>query len=378
MVKNLLLFSSMILLAQFAMAQCGNLYIGGIIDGPLSGGTPKAIQFCATADIGDLSIYGFGSANNGGGTDGQEFTFPAEAVNSGECFWVASESSQFNNFFGFTPCYTSGAASINGDDAIELFCNSSVTDLFGDINQDGTGECWDHLDGWAVNNSGGPNNGAFSCTDWTFSGTNALDGENSNATAGTPYPSPAQTCPTVPLPINLSSFEAKMMSNSEVAISWTTASEENNDYFSVEHSTDGRTFTEIGQIYGAGTTVQTQEYEFMHKGALAGTNYYRLLQVDFNGDATYSPIKVVVMEAIKEVSLRPTLADATVTVAFGDTNTPNTTLEVLSLQGQILDTHLVGAGTNQLEISVADLTAGMYLIRMTAGQQTELLRFVKR
>lgn len=55
-----------ILLPFFFMAsihlfgQCGNLYIGGVIDGPLTGGTPKAIQICASGDVADLSIYGIG------------------------------------------------------------------------------------------------------------------------------------------------------------------------------------------------------------------------------------------------------------------------------------------------------------------------------
>ena len=115
-------------------SQCGNLYIGGVIDGPLAGGVPKGIQVCASGDVADASIYGLGSANNGGGSDGEEFTLPALAISSGDCFWIASESVGFTNFFGEAPCFTAGFAGINGDDAIELFCNGTVEDLFGDIN----------------------------------------------------------------------------------------------------------------------------------------------------------------------------------------------------------------------------------------------------
>ena len=64
-----------------AMAQ---LIITGVIDGPLTGGLPKAVELYVIADIPDLSIYGLGSANNGGGTDGQEFTFPAVAATEGD------------------------------------------------------------------------------------------------------------------------------------------------------------------------------------------------------------------------------------------------------------------------------------------------------
>jgi HYR domain-containing protein len=167
----------------------GTLLIAGVIDGPLSGGVPKAVEFYALNAIADLSLYGFGSANNGGGSDGQEFTFPAVAVPAGAYIWVASEAAGFNTFFGFNPDYTSNAASINGDDAIELFFNGAVIDVFGDINQDGTGQPWEYMDGWAyrINNTG-PDGSTFLLANWTFSGPNALDGETSNATAVTPWP----------------------------------------------------------------------------------------------------------------------------------------------------------------------------------------------
>ncbi|MDA9830464.1 PEP-CTERM sorting domain-containing protein [Akkermansiaceae bacterium] len=79
--------------------------------------------------------------------------------------------------------------SINGDDAVELFQNGGVIDVFGDINTDGTGEPWDHLDGWAYRKDGtGPDGTSFNLGNWTFSGINAFDGETSNASAATPMP----------------------------------------------------------------------------------------------------------------------------------------------------------------------------------------------
>ncbi len=57
-------------------AQSPSLVITGVIDGPLSGGVPKAVEFYVLNDIPDLSVYGFGSANNGGGSAGEEYTFP--------------------------------------------------------------------------------------------------------------------------------------------------------------------------------------------------------------------------------------------------------------------------------------------------------------
>ncbi len=165
------------------------LLISGVIDGPLSGGVPKAVELYVLADIDDLSEFGLGFANNGGGTDGEEFTFPSTSVAAGTYIYIASEASGFTSFFGFAPDYTSGNASINGDDAIELFKSGTVIDVFGEINTDGTGEVWEYTDGWAYRNANtGPDGDVFNASNWTYSGTNALDGETDNNTATNPFP----------------------------------------------------------------------------------------------------------------------------------------------------------------------------------------------
>ncbi|MCL3882974.1 endonuclease/exonuclease/phosphatase family protein [Marivita sp. GX14005] len=169
------------------------LMITGVIDGPLPGGLPKAIQLFALPDISDLSVFGLGSANNGGGSDGQEFTFPAGPLAAGSTIHVASESTGFTEYFGFAPDYTSAAASINGDDAIELFENGAVIDLFGDIDVDGNGEVWEYLDGWASRDPSEGASAVFDPAEWRFSGPNALDGETSNASAASPFPIPNGT-----------------------------------------------------------------------------------------------------------------------------------------------------------------------------------------
>ncbi|GAB1856333.1 hypothetical protein MHTCC0001_11680 [Flavobacteriaceae bacterium MHTCC 0001] len=180
---------SAIIAFLFFQITYAQVIITGVFDGPLPGGIPKGVELYITEDIPDLSIYGIGSANNGGGTDGEEFTFPADAASTGDYIYVASEAAEFTNFFGFAPNYTSSAANINGDDAIELFKSGTVIDIFGDINTDGSGQPWEYLDGWAYRtNATGPDGNTFVLANWTFSGPNALDGETSNATADTPFP----------------------------------------------------------------------------------------------------------------------------------------------------------------------------------------------
>lgn len=167
----------------------GELIIAGIADGPLPGGLPKVVEFYAIQDIADMSIFGFGSASNGGGSDGEEFTFPAISLNAGEYYYVSTDSVNFNAFYGFYPNTTEGTASNNnGDDAIELFKNGVVIDVFGEIDVDGSGTAWEYLDGWAYRNTNAlPNGGIFNISEWTFSGINNLEGGTTNATCAIPY-----------------------------------------------------------------------------------------------------------------------------------------------------------------------------------------------
>ena len=180
------------------------LLITGAVDGPLTGGVPKAIEFYVAEDIADLSRYGFGSANNADGTNGVEFAFPAVSASAGDFIYLASETDGFTAFFGFAPDYADGSASINGDDSLELFYDAngvsvaapadvpsttSVVDVFGVVGTDGTGQPWEYLDGWAYRNDAtGPDGSTFVLSNWSFSGINALDNETTNATAATPFP----------------------------------------------------------------------------------------------------------------------------------------------------------------------------------------------
>ncbi|GGD54981.1 ExeM/NucH family extracellular endonuclease [Lacimicrobium alkaliphilum] len=184
-----LLSAAILASMQATAAPADSLIISGVVDGPLPGGLPKAVEIYVAKDIDDISQCGLGSANNGGGTDGEEFTFPSGAVSAGQYLYVASESAGFSDFFGFSPNYTSSAANINGDDAIELFCDGAVVDTFGETEVDGTGQAWEHLDGWAYRIADtGPDDGNFVLANWQFSGPNALDGESSNDSAVLPFP----------------------------------------------------------------------------------------------------------------------------------------------------------------------------------------------
>lgn len=114
-----------------------------------------------------------------------------------------------------------------------------------------------------------------------------------------------------PLPIELTFFNALLEGN-EVYLAWSTASETNNEYFIVQHSTNGRDYTDIITLIGAGTTTREHTYSYQHKTPSPGTNYYRLKQVDYDGAFTISPVRVVEMNGSSSTSdkwsIQPTIA----------------------------------------------------------------------
>ena len=166
-----------------------SLVLAGIFDSQPGFTATKGIELYVLADIADLSVYGIGVVNNGGGTDGEEYSFPPVSASEGTRIFVVEDSLEFHNYFGLPPTFSNQMFNMNGDDAIELYEGGQVIDVFGDIENDGTGAPWEYLDGWAYRNSGtGPDGNIFVIDNWTFGGVNALNGGTDNASAPNPYP----------------------------------------------------------------------------------------------------------------------------------------------------------------------------------------------
>lgn len=271
-----------------------DMLITGVIDGPLTDGLPKAIELYVLEDIPDLSIYGLGCANNGGGSDGQEFTFDDNVANAGQFIYVSKDSLGFADFFGFGPDTTSNVANFNGDDAIELYKNSSVFDVFGDVNKDGTGEPWEYIDGWAYRLSGtGPDGSSFQVDHWTFSGPNALDDETTNATAEKPFP--LGTYEPNPIAIDLISFTATLEAG-EVVLRWHTAAGVNSAGFFVHRAGPyDECFTCISRSMIPAKTEGTcgSVYVYNDQPTSMGTVRYKLEHVELDGRRSFfGPISI--------------------------------------------------------------------------------------
>ncbi len=164
------------------------LIITGIWDGPLSGGTPKAIEIYVADTVTDLSRYSVANANNGGPFTLTPFTLPAGSALPGTYLYLASEVPGFQAYFGFAPNYTSSVLNVNGNDVVGLFFDGVLYDHYGEPLVNGTGTAWEYLDGWAYRVNGTGPSTPFVSSEWVYSGIDALDNTTTNATATNPVP----------------------------------------------------------------------------------------------------------------------------------------------------------------------------------------------
>jgi hypothetical protein len=99
----------------------------------------------------------------------------------------------------------------------------------------------------------------------------------------------------VPLPIELIGFDARVIENRTVELRWQTASEINNDFFTIERSKDATSWKEVKIIDGAGNSTEKLTYSWRDSKPYGSISYYRLKQTDFDGQYTYSDIRVVTL-----------------------------------------------------------------------------------
>ena len=176
----------------------------------------------------------------------------------------------------------------------------------------------------------------------------------------------AVSCAGAPLPVALTRFEAVPAGPHRVRLDWATASEVNNRQFRVERSATGRDFAAVATVAGGGTSAVRRAYVHFDAVPQAGTWYYRLAQLDYDGTATYSPVRTV--------RLPP---DDAVATASASTLTPNPTAgpvrvslpharfsyQLLSLLGSQL---LSGRATDsRLDLDLSALPPGVYVLRLT-------------
>lgn len=187
----------------------------------------------------------------------------------------------------------------------------------------------------------------------------------------------------IPLPIELISFEAIVV-NKAVLLKWITASEHNNDYFTVERSLDGEKFEVLQIVRGAGTTELQTNYEVQDKSPLLGRSYYRLKQTDYDGTTTFSNIVLVnVLETNAGVTAmypNPVENSGTLTLEYDAIENEEVILMIFDVSGKIIQTRsiLVKEGPNKIEFNPEFGSSGVYLLQVQGSSGAQLFRlFVK-
>ncbi|MEL7001687.1 MAG: T9SS type A sorting domain-containing protein, partial [Bacteroidota bacterium] len=180
-----------------------------------------------------------------------------------------------------------------------------------------------------------------------------------------------------PLPITLSSFEGKTI-DGENHLMWETSSELNNDFFEVQRSFDGINYEVIGEVKGSGTTEEVQRYSFVDELPFVGNNFYRLRQVDFDGESAIAD-KIVLLNVEaenNELSLfvypNPTNQLNINTRVVGDQNTP-IVVRMIDLYGKEVYNDVITLNNVRGDYKLKTLDAlkqGVYILTMQQGNQS--------
>lgn len=173
-----------------------------------------------------------------------------------------------------------------------------------------------------------------------------------------------------PLPVVLVSFDANLLNERQVALSWETASEQNSSYFELLKSANGQNWYSIGTVPAGGNSTGPLTYSFTDEAALKGVSYYQLKQVDQNGDFRLSDIRSVNNSAqVKQVKIYPNPSDKGLVTIVSDE--PISSLSVYNALGQMV----YGKSLNYDETCVLDtqnFESGMYWIHLN-GEHYKLI-----
>jgi hypothetical protein len=231
---------------------------------------------------------------------------------------------------------------------------------------------------------------ANSCPVWTVSdlrvarydGISTWQDEGSASTTGTtvagtitsnlvtsfsPFTLAAIT--TNPLPVVLTTFDAWYDSRSS-QLEWITSSEINNDYFIIERANESGEYIPLGRVDGHGTTSQPNHYHFTDTDPYVGANYYRLKQVDYNGQSEYSPVRIVTTEEttaldILSVNTISNQIDVSVVAPEG----MNVQAQITDVSGRIVYAEGTVIHHQPTHFVTSQLTSGIYFIEVSDGKK---------
>ena len=230
-----------------------------------------------------------------------------------------------------------------------------------------TNNAWTNAGNQPVTQSIGSNNNIALTTD----GINKLFAFYRNSNTGAIYAKTFDASGI--LPVTLTGFTATKVKDASL-LQWTTESELNNKLFEIEHSTDAKTFTKIGQVAAAGNTNIQQHYSFIHASPAAGINYYRLKQVDKNGNYVYSKIISIIFNQQQPLlTIFPNPAQNVLHVSYIPAGVRQ--IVVFDAQGKAIRN--IQSNERSIDINITGLSGGTYFVSFYGDDISETRRFIK-
>lgn len=179
------------------------------------------------------------------------------------------------------------------------------------------------------------------------------------------------------MPVEWADFQLEVNGQS-VNVFWTTASEKNNDFFMVERSTDGIQFEVIGQVQGAGTIAGFQDYFFVDEQPAAGVNYYRIRQVDFDGNNSVTTMEVARIETAASQMALTVNAARQLTLNVSEDINSDMFVFLFDMNGKEVTSVVAQPGQREISIDLTGLQSGVYVCTTKVQGQTSAQKFFVR
>ncbi len=176
-----------------------------------------------------------------------------------------------------------------------------------------------------------------------------------------------------PLPIELLEFDV-FQEGEQIVAQWTTLTELNNDFFTLQRSADAKNWLEVKIIPGAGTTDSRRNYQTFDENPSRGMSYYRLKQTDFDGQYSYSPIRMVDVKFRSEINIFPNPSPGTFTVS--GVKSENARIRVFSVLGKEIPFAL--HKDKEYQVDLSDHPAGLYILKIGDGPELRTFQIIKR
>ncbi len=203
---------------------------------------------------------------------------------------------------------------------------------------------------------------------------NAGDISNNTLTLTALNGTNGSSCDFSVLPVEMISFGLEKRTD-RIHINWTTATELNNDYFEVQHSSDGAGFMTIGTVKGNGTTDERHDYAFVDSSPFVGANYYRLKQVDYDGTEEIFKTKVAFFEVEDDLTVFPNPASEEITIYLGKRfSRTNSNIQLIDISGKIIWQKTLKTPEVLVNSRFSTLEQGIYFVKISNEQYTSTRR----